>query len=170
MPNNNSFYRFIEQFEKNVDNSPAKLRITDDDMQKTLLDIAQRSMKEYYFQYLTAATVLENRTIIAWFNGQAIHSATLALDLVHNALIKITAGADCGIHVANKPLPFLPRNDTTIPDAPDIDSFGYSFAFTIGVVMAVLSASYIGYYIKVSVEFFSIFSLYFIISSKWQNF
>lgn len=125
-------------------------------MQKTLLDVAQKSMKEYYFQYLTAATVLKNQTIVAWFNGQAIHSATLALDLVHNALIKIAAGADYGIHVANKPLPFLPKNDTTIPDAPDMDSFGYSFAMTIGVLMSVLSASYIGYHIKVSVICFYI--------------
>ena len=122
-------------------------------MQKTLLNIAQVSMKEYYFQYLTAATVIQNQTILAWFNGQAIHSASLALDLVHNALIKMLAGVDYGIHVSNKPLPFLPRNDTTIPDTPDIDSFGYSFAITIGILMSVLSASYIGYHIKVGVHF-----------------
>lgn len=122
-------------------------------MQKTLLNIAQASMKEYYFQYLTAATVLQNQTIVAWFNGQAMHSASLALDLVHNAFIKSLAGTDYGIHVVNKPLPFLPSNDTTMPEVPDIDSFGYSFAMTIGVVMSVLSATYIGYHIKVSLNF-----------------
>lgn len=127
-------------------------------MQKTLLNIAQTSMKQYYFQYLTAASVLENQTIIAWFNGQAIHSASLALDLVHNALIKMAAGIDYGIHVINKPLPFLPNNDTTIPEVPDIDSFGYFFAITIGIVMTVLSASYIGYHIKVGANSIILFS------------
>lgn len=148
---NHSFsHRFAEQFEKNVNSSAAQLRITYDDMEETLLQIAQKSMKQYYFQYLTAATVLQNQTILAWFNGQAIHSAALALDLVHNALIKMTAGADYGIRVTNKPLPFLPNNDTTVPDTPDMDSFGYSFAITVGILMSVLSASYIGFYIRVS--------------------
>lgn len=119
-------------------------------MQESLLNTAKVSMKEYYFQYLTAVTVLPNQTILAWFNGQAIHSAALALDTVHNALIKLTAGTDYGIRIANKPLPFLPSNDTLKAEVPDIDSFGYSFAITIGVVMSVLSASYIGYHIKVS--------------------
>lgn len=135
------------------------MKITYDDMEETLLQTAQKSMKQYYFQYLTAATVLQNQTIVAWFNGQAIHSAALALDLVHNALIKITAGADYGIRVANKPLPFLPSNDTTMPETPDIDSFGYSFAMTIGILMSVLSASYIGYYIRVSTHFIFSFIL-----------
>lgn len=134
-----------------MNSTKAKLRITYDDMEQTLLQIAQQSMKQYYFQYLTAASVLQNQTIVAWFNGQAMHSATLALDLVHNALIKITAGVDYGIRVANKPLPFLPNNDTTVSEAPDMDSFGYSFAITIGILMSVLSASYIGFYIRVSV-------------------
>lgn len=119
-------------------------------MQNSLLNIAKVSMKQYYFQYLTAVTVLQNQTILAWFNGQAFHSAALALDLAHNAFIKLTAGADYGVSVTNKPLPFLPSNDTLIAEAPDIDSFGYSFAITIGVVLSVLSASYIGYHIKVS--------------------
>lgn len=124
-------------------------------MEETLLSIARKSMKQYYFQYLTAATVSDDQTIIAWFNGQALHSAALALDLVHNALIKITAGADRGIRVTNQPLPFLPSNDSTVPDtSPDTDSFGYSFAMTIGVISSVLSASYIGYHIKVGQIFY----------------
>lgn len=135
-----------------MNSSAAKLWITNDDMQSSLLNTAQKSMKEYYFQYLVAASILQNETIVAWFNGQAIHSAALALDLVHNALIKITAGADYGIRVTNKPLPFLPSNDTTAQELSEIDSFGYSFAITIGVVMSVLSATYIGYHIKVGVK------------------
>lgn len=143
--------RFAEQFEKNINGSSAILKITYDDMQNTLLNIAKVSMKEYYFQYLTAVTVLQNQTILAWFNGQAFHSAALALDTVHNAFIKLIAGGDYGVRVANKPLPFLPSNDTLTAEAPpDIDTFGYSFAITVGVMMSLLSASYIGYHIKVS--------------------
>lgn len=113
--------------------------------------VAKKSLREYNFQYLSAASVTSNGTIFAWFNNQAIHSASLALDLVHKALINMLFGDDYSIDVTNAPLKFQPSNYTNpdVPDMEDFDSFGYSFSIGIGVVMSVLSASYISFYIKV---------------------
>lgn len=136
-----------------MNQSSAELRVTTGDIENTLLHIANASMQEFRVQYLTAASFLKNGSIIAWFNNQALHSASLALDLVHNAIIKTFFGEDHNIRVANAPLHFLPINSTT-PNMPQgADSFGYSFTIIIGVIMSVLSASYISYYIKVSITY-----------------
>lgn len=140
---------FTTQYEKNINGSSAKLHIASGNIQTSLLAIAKTSLREYNFQYLTAASIASNGTIIAWFNNQAIHSATLALDLVHNAVIKWLIGDDHSIRVSNAPLKFLPSNDTTSPDISNVDTFGFSFAIAFGLIMAVLSASYIAFYIKV---------------------
>lgn len=119
-------------------------------MERGLLNLANQSIKSYLFQYLTAASFHKNGTIVAWFNGQALHSAALALNLVHNAISKVI-GEDFGINLQNDPLKFLPKiENSTIPDMfKDQDGFGYIFAFILGMVMSILSASYIIFYIKV---------------------
>lgn len=114
-------------------------------MQSNILTIAQTSFKEYLFQYLAAASVLGNETIVAWYNGQPLHSAALSLDLVHNALIKHHLGDDYGVRVTNQPLPFPTEKKSTF----HYDNFGGQFAIIIGVMMSVYSASYVTYLIKV---------------------
>lgn len=135
----------------------AELRITIDDITETLLKLATTSMAAYRVQYLTAASFINNGTIIAWFNNQALHSASLALDLVHNAIIKASFGSDHNIHVTNAPLAFMTKNDSTPSNMPESnDYFGESFTAVIGIIMSVLSASYISYYIKVRMGWYSI--------------
>lgn len=116
-------------------------------MQSNILNIAQTSFKEYLFQYLAAANVLENGTIVAWYNGQPFHSAPLSLDLVHNALVKMSLGDDYGVHVTNQPLPFTPEKKIYRP----VDIFGLLFSNSIAYLMAVLSASYVTFLIKVRI-------------------
>lgn len=142
------FFRFVTQFTSIIRKSSANLQVTNNSMDATLLNIAKKSLREYNFQYLTGANVAPNGTIFTWFNNQAIHSAALALDLVHKALIKLYLGDEYSIEVTNAPLKFQPRNDTN-PELKDVDSFGYSFSMGIGLVMSILSASYISFYIKV---------------------
>lgn len=136
----------------NIDKSSAELqKITSNDMNTTLLESAQTSLKEYLFQYLAAASVLNETTIVAWFNGQPLHSAPLSLDLVHNAIIKTMLGADHSICVANKPLSFFPNNNSHYGG----DGYGQLFPIVVGSVMTVLSASYVGYHIKVYTKKFA---------------
>lgn len=124
-------------------------------MEEALTELAQTSFKEYLFQYLTAASVLNNHTTIAWFSGQPVHSAALSLDLVHNALIKTMLGDDYGIRVTNDPLPYTPENHTS-SSYRRYDSFGYTFPMIIGVVVTILSAEYITHHIKVCIHLVSI--------------
>lgn len=133
-----------------IEKSTAKLQTTSNDMEMTLSEMAQTSFKEYLFQYLAAASVLNNQTIIAWFNGQPLHFAALSLNLVHNALIKTILGDDYGIRVTNNPLPFSSENNTL--SFGNYDFFGSTFPIVIGVVMTLLSASYVGYHIKVRIN------------------
>lgn len=147
---NSNFSRFAANYKLNIEKSSATLEIIQGNMQQFLLNMAKTSVKKFKFQYLTAISFSDNGTIIAWFNNQALHSAALALDLVHNAIIKAFCGADHSIHVHNAPLKFLPKNDSTPDIFENIDGFGYIFACLTGLVMSILSASYISYYIKVS--------------------
>lgn len=121
-------------------------------MDESLLDLAQHSLRKFKFQYLTAATFPDDKTIIAWFNNQFYHTAALTLDLVHNAVLKAFSGDDYNIYVQNKPLKFQKQNDTLPDFIKNLDSFGYGFTIMIGIAMTVLSASYISFYIKVSHE------------------
>lgn len=140
--------RFTEQYSANIMKSSAKLQVTSDDVRKMMSETARSSFKEYLFQYLVAASV-SNETIIAWYNGQPLHSAALSLDLVHNALIKMVFGDSYSIHVTNKPFPFLPENNT-IP-VYHYDSFGGSFPIVIGIILLMISSSYVTYHIKVCI-------------------
>lgn len=120
-------------------------------MQDELLGLAESSLRKFKFQYLTGVSFFDDSTIVAWFNGQFYHTAALALDLVHNAILKaFSNGADYSIRVQNAPLKYLPENNTVPDFLKDIDSFGYGFTMMLGVSMTILSASYISFYIKVS--------------------
>lgn len=129
-----------------IENSSAKLQMTSVDMQSTILDISRTSFKAYLFQYLAAASILPNKTIVAWYNGQPLHAAALSLNLVHNALIKTILGNEYGIRVTNKPLPYTPKTESK---THDYDFFEFAFASTIGIMMSIYSASYVTYLIKV---------------------
>lgn len=144
-------FRIASEYASIVKESVAQLLAVDDSngMEAALLGLAQTALKEFKFQYLTAISFLRNGTIVAWFNNQAIHSAPLALSLVHNAILK-TLSDDFSIHVTNAPLKFLPKNDTTPDILDDIDGFGFFFAMTTSIVLSVLLATYISFYIKVS--------------------
>lgn len=143
------FSRIAANYKLNIEKSSASLEMIQGNMQQFLLNMAKTSVKKFKFQYLTAISFNDDSTVIAWFNNQALHSAALALDLVHNAIIKAFCGGDHSIHVHNAPLKFLPKNDSTPDIFENIDGFGYIFASLTGLVMSILSASYISYYIKV---------------------
>lgn len=139
-------FRFVIQYKTMIEKSAAKLQITPNDIESTIMGISETSYKEYAFQHLAAANDFPNNTIIAWYNGQPLHAAALSLDLVHNALIKTMLGSDYGIHVTNQPLPYTPEKKSNIYH---YDNFESTFSYIIGIMMSVYSASYVTYLIKV---------------------
>lgn len=139
------------QYKKNIEQSSnAKLiTVRSGNMEKDLLSLANSHLKEFKFQYLIGANFFENGTIIAWFNNQAFHTAALALNTLHNAIVKSIIGDDNSISVTNAPFKFLPRNDSISDVVANVDTFGFSFCIVVGLVFTVLSSSYIQFYIKV---------------------
>lgn len=134
-------FSFSNQFKKNLQGL-AELKVINGGMSTFLQGVAQTSLREYNYQYATAASVESTGTILAWFNNQAIHSATLALDLVHNALIKWGFGESYSIRVSNAP--FRSTREST-----EISYFSFLFPTAIAVTMSVLSSSDIFFYVKV---------------------
>lgn len=136
-------FRFASKFGTNIQKSPAELRIIDDnDMKSSLLEIAEKSLKEYNFQYVVAASD-RNGPIFAWFNNQAIHSAALALNLVHNAFIQSVLGDVHSIRVFNSPFKMAKSSNDFEQD------FIQLLLLAVGFTMSLLSGMYISFYIKV---------------------
>lgn len=111
-------------------------------MESSLIQIAEKSLAKYRFQFIAGASVFENGTLVAWFNNQAFHSASLALDLLHNAIINTAIGDSYNIKVANAPRNYTKKVENTHEVETELALF---FDF----VMPILSTLYILFYIKV---------------------
>lgn len=148
----------MQQYQQNVwTHSPnTEVINTDEDLDSFLLKVASQSLRSFNYQYLAAASALSNGTILAWFNNQFYHTAPLSLNLVHNAIIRTVINPGYGVHVVNAPLDFLIKttNSTEINQITDVSIFGISLTFTVGVVMSMVAASYVMFYIQVNENIF----------------
>lgn len=97
-------------------------------------------------RYLAGMSLDNNSQIIAWFNNQPFHTSALALDLVHNAMIKSKLGSEYSVKVSNKPLPF--RVESTMSLLMASNNMGFQLATNISFAMAFVSSFYIMFYIK----------------------
>lgn len=113
--------------------------------------MGNESLQKYQSQYLTGASVLNSNAIIAWFNNQAYHSSAIALNMVHNAIIKVALeDKDSGIQVINKPFKFIEENKTAADSiSQSTNTFGFSFATVIIIAMSIYTSSYAMFYVKV---------------------
>lgn len=121
-------------------------------MQTALLELANMSPKDYKFRYVTAMSV-DNQSITAWYNDQAVHAAPLTLSLAHNAIIQSFFGHSYSIQLTNDPLEFRPAllaNSTDIWEAIVDSAFEFLFSFVIYIIMSILSAKYTSFYIEVN--------------------
>lgn len=133
----------------------AKVVTTDKNLDSFLLNVANESLQTYIYQYVAAASTFSNGTILAWFNNQFYHTASLSLNLVHNAILRAVINPGYSIHVVNEPLDFLIQANATQPDGGNISLFGITLTFAVGIAMPLVSASYIMFYIQVSKILFS---------------
>lgn len=97
-------------------------------------------------QYLAGMSVSNTSDIIAWFNNQPFHTTALSINLIHNAMVKSTLGADYSIEVSNSPLPF--RVESTMSLLMAGSNMGFQLATNIGFSMAFVSSFYLMFYIK----------------------
>lgn len=149
----------MQQYQQNVWAHSQKTEVvtTDEDLDSFLLNLANQSISTFNYQYLAAASALSNGTILAWFNNQFYHTASLALNLVHNAIIRTVINPAYSIHVVNAPFDFHVQANST-QDEVNLSIFGIAFAFAVSIAMSFVSASYIMFYVQVNI-FKSIFLL-----------
>lgn len=127
----------------------ASIEIIKEDMETHFLKLAEKLIVRMNAQYLAAATIgkYENGTLIAWFNGQPLHTAPLSLNLLHNALLRSTIGEEYSLKVSNKPLPFTTKSRMQMLAGGN--NIGFQLATNVGFAMAFVSAFYVMFYIKV---------------------
>lgn len=126
----------------------AKLEITADNMTSYILDKCE--MFQTYFvnsRYIVGATIKSDQPIVAWFNNQPYHGATLSVNLVHNALIQTYLGPAYGISLINKPLPYATKSQMEMLSSGG--SFGFKLAISVSFGMALMAAFYVLPYVKV---------------------
>lgn len=113
-------------------------------------------LKEYATQlvvvnraFVVGATIMENvNSITAWFNNQPFHSAPLAVNMVHNAVLRAKLGTDYGIRVANRPLPYTSEVRRQMIQFGG--TMGFQLAVNLAFAMAFVTAFYVLTYIRVS--------------------
>lgn len=114
------------------------------------MELAEKYLVRLNAQYLTAVSrnETEQNQMIVWFNNQPLHTAPLAMNLLHNAMARAVLGNDHSIRVVNKPLPFtLDSRITMLLTAGN--NIGFQLATNVSFAMAFVSAFYILFYIKV---------------------
>lgn len=149
------FHRILKQLRDDVEfGQQAAVQLLTDDFSESILKLGQESLPKYQSQYLTGASVLNSNKIISWFNNQAYHSSAIALNMLHNAIMKaVLRDKDSGIQVINKPFKFIAANKTDFNESngkpTEIGQFGFSFTSVVIIAMSIYASSYAVFYVKV---------------------
>lgn len=125
-------------------------------MQNYYLELAKTILVRLNRQYLTGASIgtMNNDTIIAWFNNQPFHTAPLAVNLAHNAIVRAMISNQHSIRVTNEPIPFSIDSRMLMLNAGN--NIGFQLASNVGFAMAFVGAFYIMFYVKVSLNLLKI--------------
>lgn len=132
----------------------SKIALVDEtslDIQLYFLILARTIFVRLNSEYMAGASLgrFANDTIIAWFNSLPHHTAPLAMNLAHNAIVRAMIGPDHSIRLINDPLPFT--TGSRIEMLSTGSNMGFQLATNVGFAMAFVSAFYVIFYIKVSI-------------------
>ncbi|XP_037034194.1 ATP-binding cassette sub-family A member 3-like isoform X1 [Bradysia coprophila] len=146
--NSSLLSEIMDQYQQNLwsHSQNTKVVTTDKELDTFLLNLAGQSLATFNYQYLAAASALTSGEIVAWFNNQFYHTAPLALNLVHNAIVRAIINPAYSIHVVNAPFDYVVQPNST--DDSSVSLFSASFTFAVGLAMPMVSASYIMFYIQ----------------------
>lgn len=109
-PNSLTFVHFNTESESFLNLSIIKnlninhMKIEGTDMEAAFLKNSQTNFDLNYKSLFGISANAKNVT--GWFNGQALHTMPIALNLVHNVFLNAVFGNESGIDISNKPLPF----------------------------------------------------------------
>ncbi|XP_017056192.1 phospholipid-transporting ATPase ABCA3 isoform X3 [Drosophila ficusphila] len=110
-----------------------------------ILELGKTIQVRINSRYLVAASVNESG-IIAWLNNQALHTAPLTVNMVHNAIAKQLMGDKVAIQVTNAPLPYT--TSTLLSQLSTGNNLGTQLASNLCFCMCFVSSIYILFLIK----------------------
>lgn len=149
------FFRIVKEYQNIIESAPghSTFIFTEDSLTNNILSLGRALQVTMDSFYLAAATVATNingtETLIAWFNNQPLHTAPLALNLIHNAAVKAILGSDHSIRVFNHPLPFTSESKREMIAFEASNNTGFQLATNLSFAMAFVAAFYVLFYIKV---------------------
>ncbi|XP_058461768.1 phospholipid-transporting ATPase ABCA1-like [Malaya genurostris] len=96
--------------------------------------------------YIIGANILNNNCT-AWFNNEALHSPSISLSVMHNALLRtFTNSSIFRIDITNHPLPYT--DDTRLQLSRAHNNLGFQLAYNTGFGMAFVSGFYVIFFIR----------------------
>ncbi|XP_067952133.1 phospholipid-transporting ATPase ABCA3-like [Watersipora subatra] len=134
-------------YAKQFSSSDQQTAIKSDDLVDSIIDVAEKSMKEYNYQTMIAADYNtarnNNSNVTVFFNAQAYHSAPTALLYADNALLKDFVNDTYSFSAANHPLPqtTISKIQSLAKDSLNFDSFAYASNIMFG--FSFLAASFV---------------------------
>lgn len=133
-------------------NPMRRLTVTESKMEDYILGQYDSQLVVVNRAYLVGATIVGNAdSITAWFNNQPFHAAPLAVNMVHNAVLRARLGEDYGIRVTNRPMPYTAEARRQMIQFGG--TMGFQMAVNLAFAMAFVSAFYVLTYIRVSLKF-----------------
>ncbi|XP_017106501.2 phospholipid-transporting ATPase ABCA3 isoform X1 [Drosophila bipectinata] len=111
---------------------------------KYILDLGETIQVRINSRYLVAAS-FKATNITAWLNNQALHTAPLTINMVHNA-IAMTVSPNISIEVTNAPLPYT--TSTLLSQLSTGNNLGTQLASNLCFCMCFVSSIYILFLIK----------------------
>jgi ATP-binding cassette, subfamily A (ABC1), member 3 len=115
----NSFVEALGGYEKFFQSSLKGYLVIRTDFESYILN---KSVSSVNLKNMIGASLDENH-IVAWFNNQGFHTAPLTVNIINNAILKIsTRNPYKFINVINKPLPFLLGSRVSRKDFHQLES------------------------------------------------
>lgn len=125
-----------------------RLTVIGTNMEDYILEQYAKQLVVVNRAYMIGARIVGNASsITAWFNNQAFHSAPLAVNMVHNAVLRAKLGKDYGIGVTNAPMPYTA--DVRRQMVQFGGTMGFQLAVNLSFAMAFVAAFYVLAYIRV---------------------
>lgn len=117
-----------------------KIVYADDNMRSYLLRLTKQNQVVVNRFYMVGCEVLTNG-VTAWFNNQPYHSAPLALNLVHNGLVKSMLGNDFSISVTNRPWEY--SSEAKSQQVTLLGRLGLMLGLNVTYAMSIVSAFFV---------------------------
>lgn len=137
---------YYESYVKTLENVSASVWDIDGlpDFFNYAVNVSEKLPREYRFQLIGGCSFTKDYRRIR-YNPQALHTAPLAFDLLADAVIKSRICQNCSVRTINKPFKYMPSTAST---NASIKKYGFTLAIIIGIVIGIVSASYISFYIQ----------------------